>query len=211
MLLYYFLKMNKLYIKKHIKLKNNTVFLDGIKDYSSGNSEFSDFVKSVYKKYGIKYGKFYKMDSLSKLGFLASELVLSENKNKLLPEETAIIFANSSSSLNTDVKYQKILNDAVPSPSVFVYTLPNIVIGEICIRNGFRGETIFFVQDEFDIDFTVNYTKAIFRDTNTKQALFAWVEISENNDYHIDMYLITMETSRIEFNEINIKNNFNYE
>src|SRR3712207_7060242 len=32
-----------------------------------------------------------------------------------------------------------------PSPSVFVYTLPNIVTGEIAIRNHYHGETHFFV------------------------------------------------------------------
>ena len=199
--------MSKLYITKHIKLKNNTVFIDSIKDYSVDTEELSVFVKSVYKKYGIKYGKFYKMDLLSKLGFLASELLLSENPKNLLPEETAIVLANSSSSLNTDVKYQKTISD-VPSPSVFVYTLPNIVIGEICIRNGFRGETIFFVQDDFDIDFTCNYVKNIFESTNTKQTLLAWIELSDNDDYHIDMYLVSKEISEIEFNKTNIKNRF---
>ena len=144
---HYLLNMNKLFINNHIKIKDNTVYINGEKDCFIETDIFLSFIKSVYKHYNIKYGKFYKMDGLSKLGFLASELLLINENSNLLPEETAIILANSSSSLNTDIKYQKTINDT-PSPSVFVYTLPNIVIGEICIRNIIRGETIFFIQDD---------------------------------------------------------------
>jgi len=199
--------MNKLYINRHIKIKNNSVFIDGKKDFFNEEENLLAFLKSTYKNYGIKYAKFFKMDALSKLGFLASELALIDNNKDLLPEQTALIFANSSSSLNTDFKYQKTIND-VPSPSVFVYTLPNIVIGEICIRNMFRGETMFFVQDNFDAKFMCNYTKNIFENTDTKQTLLAWIEVSENNEYHVDMYLVSEDKSEIELNEINIKNKF---
>jgi len=199
--------MSKLFVKKHIKLKNSSVFIDGKKEYSVDTQDFMPFAKSVYKQYNIKYGKFYKMDNLSKLGFLASEILLSNYEKNVLPEEIAIIFANTSSSLNTDIKYQKSVSD-VPSPSVFVYTLANIVIGEICIRNNIKGETMFFVQDDFDTNFMCNYVNNIFENTNTKLCIFAWVELSENGDYHADMYLISKEKTNIEFNNTNINTSF---
>ncbi|HEY2583975.1 MAG TPA: hypothetical protein VGI43_19355, partial [Mucilaginibacter sp.] len=101
------------------------------------------------------------MDNLSKLGWLASEILLKDNFNpdKYKPEEIGIVLTNANSSLDDDRKYYDSVKD-VPSPSLFVYTLPNIVIGEICIRNNFKGEHAFFVMDSFNGDFImqqVNY------------------------------------------------------
>jgi hypothetical protein len=48
----------------------------------SGNENFvtfTAFIKDLYKKEAVSYPKFYKMDNLSKLGFLAAELLFKEN------------------------------------------------------------------------------------------------------------------------------------
>jgi len=199
--------MNKLYINKHIKIKNNSVFINGKMDYAESSENFVSFAKAVYKNYNIKYGKFYKMDVLSKLGFLASELLLTDIPKNLTPEETAVILANSSSSLHTDAKYQKTIYEH-PSPSVFVYTLPNIVIGEICIRNGFRGETMFFIQDDFDTNFFSLYINNLFEITNTKYCITGWVEISQDESYCADLYLVSGAKSDTIFNKSNLDINF---
>lgn len=199
--------MGKLYINKHVKLLNNTVYINGEKEFEVNKDErFSSFAKSVYKNHDIKYSKFYKMDALSKLGFLAAEILLKGvNKENLLPEEIAIICANSSSSLHTDNNYQKTIKE-VPSPSAFVYTLPNIVIGEICIRNDIKGETLFFIQEEFDTAFICNYVNYLFEHTNTKLCITGWIEINMNEDYQVHLYSITKNERNLEFNETNLIN-----
>ena len=60
-----------------------------------------------------------------------------------------MMLANRSSSLDTDLKHQTLIDDgdSSASPAVFVYTLPNIVMGEIAIRNKFKGENVFFLYD----------------------------------------------------------------
>ena len=201
---HYLSNMNKLFIHKYIEIKSNSVKIDGLEDFNFESNSFLAFAKAVYKNYGIKYGKFYKMDALSKLGFLASELLLKDNNNEYLPEETALIFANASASLNTDIKYQKTIEE-VPSPSVFVYTLANVVMGEICIRNTFRGETIFFVQDQYNTDFINKYVNNIFENTNTKQCITAWLEMSAEGNYNASMCLISDKKTNREFNNINIE------
>jgi hypothetical protein len=40
---------------------------------------FATFIKALYKKETISYPKFYKMDNLSKLGFLGAEMLLRDN------------------------------------------------------------------------------------------------------------------------------------
>jgi len=118
-----------LFIKKYIVLS------------FKNSAEIAEFYRSLQ----IDYPKFYKMDNLSKLGFLASEMIFNDEDNRFIPrEDIAVICFNSSSSLDIDTQYQKTIHDNenyFPSPSLFVYTLPNIVTGEIAIRNKFLGET----------------------------------------------------------------------
>ncbi len=204
--------MNKLYINKHVKLLNNTVYIDQEKKFSVESDEnFSSFAKSVYKNYEIKYSKFYKMDALCKLGFLSADLLLRDlNRENILPEEIAIITANSSSSLHTDKNYQKTLSE-IPSPAVFVYTLPNIVSGEISIKNNIKGESLFFIQDKFDTKFISEYVKYLFENTNTKLCITGWIEINMNEDYQTDLYLISKNEGSLEFIETNLNVTYNHE
>lgn len=108
-----------------------------------------EFLNQLYKHFEINYPKFFKMDILCKLGILASELLLKE-LNEAEKERTAIYLCNRASSLETDRKhYTNIASGSsyFPSPSVFVYTLPNIVIGEISIRHKIMGEGVFFISE----------------------------------------------------------------
>src|SRR5690606_9811213 len=104
--------------------------------------------KQVYKENNSAYPKFFKMDNLCKLAFLASEFLLEDSKiGSTTQENMGIVLSNKSSSLNTDRKHQATINDKdnyFPSPALFVYTLPNIMIGEISIRHQIKGENVFF-------------------------------------------------------------------
>ncbi len=199
--------MSNLFINKKIGLYDHAVFVNGKKDYYADSSlSFTAYIKSVYKHYNIAYGKFFKMDPLSKLGFVSSEILLLENStiNNIKPEQVSLIFANKSASLVTDKKYQQTISE-IPSPAVFVYTLPNIVIGEICIKNKFRGESLFFVQEEFDKPFMVEYIKTLFLTTGTKACITGWVEIDTNLNYRSELYLVSETDQGWEFNEPNMR------
>ena len=53
-----------------------------------------------------------------------------------------MLLANAASSLHTDIRHQQLIDregDQAASPAVFVYTLPNVVSGEICIRHKIQG------------------------------------------------------------------------
>ena len=99
---------------------------------------------------------------------------------------------NSSSSLDTDRNYQKTISsrtDYFPSPAVFVYTLPNVLIGEICIRHKIFGEGNFFISEKFNPSFVFNYVSQLFDNDFVKCCITGWVEISGNN-YESVLYLI---------------------
>ena len=105
----------------------------------------------LYREYVKDYPKFFKMDTLSRLGFMAAELLLqAEGAERFVPrEDRAVILANRSASIKNDKDYLETISEGnyYPSPALFVYTLPNIVTGEIAIRNKYLGETAFYVLD----------------------------------------------------------------
>src|SRR5688572_4494681 len=121
--------VHKNYIHSFCTIQKNQIFLNGEIVFSTEHDLFTAFSKKAYQHFEINYPKFFKMDNLSKLAFLAAELLLKDNKKGGEENNTALVFANKSSSLDTDVKHQNSIADVdnyYPSPAVFVYTLPNI-------------------------------------------------------------------------------------
>ena len=149
----------------------------------------------LYRNYIGDYPKFFKMDTLSKLGFVASELLLqAEGKPRFESrEDRAIIFFNKSASLQADTAYQATIQDVenfFPSPAAFVYTLPNIVTGEIAIRNKYFGETSFIVLPERDPQILAQQLRLAFLDPMTTSILGGWLDCSDENHFEAEVYLL---------------------
>ena len=161
---------------------------------------------SLYKQMIGNYPKFYKMDGLSRLGFVASEILLNAEKGDMdverreeegerLLEERAIIFFNHSSSIASDRNYKESINDKdnyFPSPSIFVYTLPNIVTGEIAIRNHFHGETSFFILPDKDERMMEEILQASCRDAQSKSFLTGWIDYEDERHFEADLKIKKM-------------------
>ncbi len=194
----------KLYIQKYCSIKNNKVSLNGNQIFKEVTSDKKSFFKSVYQFLGIKYSKFFKMDNLSKLAFLSSEIILKEIDTE--DKNIAIILSNNASSLDTDRKHQDSINDKeiyYPSPAVFVYTLPNIGIGEISIRYQFKSENGFFIFEKYNANFHYNYEKSLIQNNKSESVLAGWVNIDEDS-YEAFLYLVS-ENGTIEHTEQNLK------
>lgn len=161
---------------------------------------------SLYRQMIGNYPKFYKMDGLSRLGFVASEILLNaekgdtdverrEEEGERLLEERAIIFFNHSSSIASDRNYKESINDKdnyFPSPSIFVYTLPNIVTGEIAIRNHFHGETSFFILPDKDERLMEEILQASCRDDQSKSFLTGWIDYEDERHFEADLKIKKM-------------------
>lgn len=140
----------------------------------------AEILVGTYRSMGINYPKFFKMDRLSKVGFLAAEKVLSAAgmRNDDPKPDMAVVLANGTSSTVDDVEFQKGLDpeNFFPSPSLFVYTLSNIVCGEIAIRNKILGETSFYVMPSPSAEFMLESVRWAFGDGGVKHVLCGWVE-----------------------------------
>ena len=171
-------------------IERGTVFKDGSMLFENKEADLADFLLSVYQHFQLNYPKFYKMDNLSKLGWLASEVLLKDSvqKDQYQPEEVGLVLANRNSSLDNDIKYFESAKE-IASPSLFVYTLPNIVIGEICIRNNFKGEHSFYIQDTFDADFIAGQVDYLLDNNVLKVCICGWVDVL-GQDYKAALYLV---------------------
>lgn len=156
--------------------------------------EHHSLLTSLYKQMIGDYPKFYKMDGLSRLGFVASEILLNAEKEET-EEEKAIIFFNHSSSIASDRNYKESIKDKdnyFPSPSIFVYTLPNIVTGEIAIRNHFQGETSFFILPDKDERLMEEILQASCRDAQSKSFLTGWIDYEDERHFEAELKIKKM-------------------
>lgn len=173
-----------------------------------GATDVGEFLLHAYQQLGINYPKFYKMDRLSKLALIACEVLFDGSTSSPLdPLTTAVVLTNSHSSLDADVRYNESI-DRIPSPALFVYTLPNIMIGEICIKHGFKGENAMFVFDQFNADFLHRYVTDLLDNSGMTSCICGWVDVY-NNDYKAVLYLVSIteeEKSAIPFTKDNIQN-----
>lgn len=170
-------------ISKHVIYKNEApVFEDRATDPPA-------FLLAAYQHLGLNYPKFYKMDNLSKLGLLASEVLLNGSSIKQYqPQEVGLVLSNANASLDSDMKYMQSVAD-IPSPALFVYTLPNIMIGEICIRNNFKGEDAFFIFEKFDAAFIETYVNDLLNNGVLKACICGWVDVLAG-DYKAVLFLV---------------------
>ena len=159
----------QLRLMSYARITNQQVVSNGETIIENIDTDIKHWLSEIYKKLGCDYPKFFKMDPLCKSGFLTAELVMSHLH--LSPdepkEEWAVVCFNSAGSLDDDRTYQATIQEAdsyFPSPAVFVYTLANIVTGEMA---KFQPETILQAVND------------VLQRTPARHVLAGWVDFDE--------------------------------
>ena len=173
------------------------VWLDGKVFAIDKEGKQSSLLTALYKQIIGNYPKYYKMDGLCRLGFIASELLLKAERDEGsftedINKTRAIVFFNRSSSIASDKKYLASIaekDNYFPSPSVFVYTLPNIVTGEIAIRNSYHGETSFYILPHKNELLMQDIIETTFMDEQTTSVLTGWLDYEDSEHFEADLYI----------------------
>ena len=173
--------------ESYIEITPTSVLLDGqaIAVQETG----SKMLVELYRRYAGDYPKFFKMDTLSRLGFIAAEILLKQPARSDLNQVSAVILANRSASIKNDTDYLATISDGnyYPSPALFVYTLPNIVTGEIAIRHHIQGETSFYILDNPE-----QLEPIILSTRNAKHStiLAGWCEFNATDEFYAKLQII---------------------
>ena len=177
-------------ILRTCSMTDGTVRVDG-RVTATSPGPFEAFAEAAYRTSGIDYPKFHKMDNLSKLGFLAAEFLLADTDwlTDTSPGRRGIVLGNATSSLDTDLRYQAQVMQQRPSPALFVYTLPNIVLGEICIRHGIKGESLLLVTANYEAAAQVSYLTGQLGEQTMVTCLGGWLDYA-NSGYRAFLYVV---------------------
>lgn len=151
-------------------------------------------ITGLYRRFVGDYPKFFKMDHLCKLGLLSAELLLKDFTSEE-KERGAVVIFNRSGSLDADRHYQSTLaaDNYFPSPALFVYTLANIVTGEIAIRHKIYGETSFYIMDARDDTAMQCILDSTLLTSDPSFILTGWIEYAGEDDYIADMKIMIQE------------------
>lgn len=146
----------------------------------------TDFVTVIYRTYIGDYPKYYKMDAMTRLGFVGAELLLMRLPRELC-DECAIITFSRHASLAADTAYCSTIHpdDYYPAPAQFVYTLPNILTGEIAIRHKCHGETCHYVTAAPD----AAYMTALANPASRRATLYGLVDYISPSRYECRLTL----------------------
>lgn len=183
-------------VKDYVILESDRAVVNGrvLEHETAGSAMLAE----LYRAHIADWPKFFKMDTLSKVGFVASELLLKElgetrHEGEEFVQSHAVVLFGATASLCADRNYQETISDRdnyYPSPALFVYTLPNIVTGEIAIRNHYRGETSFYVVEKADAAQMAFHLSCAFADTVTESVLAGWVDSRHNDDFQAFFTLV---------------------
>lgn len=171
---------------------------ESILHHSQENEQ--DWLSNIYHHIGMQYPKFFKMDRLCKAGILGAELLLNNYTydQAIVKADWGIILMNAASSLDNDRHYQETISEDnyYPSPSVFVYTLANIVTGEIAIRHKIGGESSFYVMPDFDEQLMQELANQSFiSNPELTHLICGWVNVDQNIcDVRMHLYRRSVET-----------------
>ncbi|HEX7755700.1 MAG TPA: hypothetical protein VF421_10165 [Niabella sp.] len=169
-----------IYIKASTILRNGIILKDGTVVLRSDEKGVA-FLNEAYDQLTIDYPRFYKMDVLSKMGTIAADLLLKDRFDPAAyqPHEVGMVLSNRNASIEADAQYWQASLE-YPSPALFVYTLPNIVIGEVSIRYHFKGENAFFVSDTFDAEWMHWYVTDLMNRNLLKACICGWIDVFED-------------------------------
>ena len=168
---------------RRVQISQGQVNVDGTSAFVSSQTDFHTFSREAFKSREEANMKFYKMDDLCKLGYLASAWLLDGIEYG--EEECGIVMSGKYGCLDTDIRHQQIIDsegDSSASPAVFVYTLPNVVAAEISIRHHIKGENIWFWSEDKTMSDIKKYASILAASRDLKYCIAAHIDFI-NGDY----------------------------
>jgi len=164
--------------------------------------------EDMYSALLCNYPKFFKMDKLCKWAWVAAEYLFGgkdEVYMGLNKHRVAVCLTTGHGCIDVDKRYLDGIK--IASPGLFVYTLPNIMLGELCIRHGFKGEQQCLVSEKFDAEELCFTVKGLL-DRGMDGCLCGWVDVY-GDVYDVCLFWVTKKGSGYSFTAGNMQELYN--
>ncbi|MBQ9597892.1 MAG: 3-oxoacyl-ACP synthase [Bacteroidales bacterium] len=153
-------------------------------------------VSELYKKYLSDGSRFFKMDLFSRLAYVGTGLLAKDALEGIAPEEIAILLFTVNGSVLADRKHLSTYthpDEYYPSPSVFINTLPNVVLGEIAMKNTIKGETTLVMLPERDEPLKDRIVAATLAATRPAAVMAGWVDCTAEDAFYAALSLLKIK------------------
>lgn len=195
-------------INHWVHITTRTIIKDGSPLLSFSTPFNSSAPEEVYRKLECNYPKFFKMDLLCKWAWLGAEILLRDGDGFVCDgwdkTKIGIVLSTAAGCFEVDKKYKESIA-SIPSPALFVYTLPNIMLGEICIKHGIKGEQACVVKDGFDADELFFLVDDLLRNRDMNACICGWVDATAES-HDVNVCWVTKATSGTVFSTETLQN-----
>ena len=196
-------------ISNHILINRKVIARDNVSLPALLQEHNTLSPEKFYDHLQCNYPKFFKMDKLCKWAVVGAEYLFSNNallytdidKNKI-----AVVLSTSHGCIDVDKRYFDGIS--IPSPALFVYTLPNIMLGEICIRYGFKGDQLCMVSEKFDAGELYFTTHDLITNRGMEACLCGWVDATGDH-YDVCLFWVTKDSKGLNFAPATLKELYN--
>lgn len=194
----------EIFVQDFIQWKGSTIKVNDNQTYKLNEGSILELIVDAYKQAALAYPKFYKMDVLSKATLVAVSIISQQgNINEHQIDATATVVTTLEGSQDVDEKFDESRKE-LASPALFVYTLPNIMLGEICIKFKFKGEQLCTIGDAQAALELIPYVEDLFKHRNISQAIVGYANVY-NEDITLNLALLSNRPTDTIFNSENYK------
>jgi 3-oxoacyl-[acyl-carrier-protein] synthase-1 len=153
-------------------------------------------ITEIFKKYLADGSRFFKMDLYSRLAYVGTSLLAKDSLEGCDPEDIALFVFTQQGSLLADRKHLSSFSNPdefFPSPAVFINTLPNVVLGEIAVKNNIKGETTLVLLPGRDDKTIQQIMEASLSATRPAVVLYGWVDCSAEDNFVAELKLLKIK------------------
>ena len=179
---------------KHLRITPEGLWVDG--QAVPLEARGAALITEIFKKYLADGSRFFKMDLYSRLAYVGTSLLAKDSLKGCDPEDIALFVFTQQGSLLADRKHLSSFSNPdefFPSPAVFINTLPNVVLGEIAVKNNIKGETTLVLLPGRDDKTIQQIMEASLSATRPAVVLYGWVDCSAEDNFVAELKLLKIK------------------
>ncbi|MBP6641937.1 MAG: hypothetical protein KA186_02535 [Flavobacteriales bacterium] len=159
--------------------RNGRFSVDG-KELARSAGDLDHDLTKAWTAMEVELPRFVRMDRSSKLVSIAAAPFFAADGalSKYPKDRIGMVIMGTHGSMDTDQRYLDQLEaENHASPGLFVYTLPNIAMGELSIQHGLHGSGLCLLSDAPDIPQLHDACDILLHDHDMEAVICGWSNI----------------------------------